>query len=59
MRVRSHDFPEIPAYHLPKLKRIAPEAYDELRTMPVLSAETWKDVLVGEYVYACQDSTFG
>ena len=53
-----HDFPEMPMYHLPKLRSIAPEAY-ALRSMPILSWSTWRDLWGGEFFYACQDETFG
>ena len=56
--VEHHDFPEMPMYHLPKLKAIAPDMYDGLRSMPVLEADTWRDAWRGEYFYACQDETF-
>ena len=44
---------------LPQLRRVAPEEYVSLRAMPVLEADTWRQALVGEYFYACQDATFG
>ena len=57
--VEHHDFPDVPMYHLPKLRAIAPEMYTEtLRCMPVLDAATWRDAWGGEFFYACQDSTF-
>jgi hypothetical protein len=43
---------------LPRLRKLCPEEYEQLRSMPVLEADTWRDVLGGEYFYACQDSTF-
>lgn len=52
-------FPDVPQYLLPRLREIAPEHYDGLRSMPVLDAATWQDVLGGEFFYACQDTSFG
>jgi hypothetical protein len=46
-------------YYLPRLRHMAPEFYAPLRCMPVLDLATWWDALVGEFVYACQDATFG
>ena len=56
--VEHHDFPEMPMYHLPKLKAIAPDMYEGLRCMPVLEADTWRDAWGGDFFYACQDTTF-
>jgi len=52
-----HDFPEMPMYHLPKLRAIAPEYYDGLRALPVTEAETWAELMAGDFFYACQDET--
>ena len=44
---------------LPRLRAIAPEAYDNLRSMPVLDWHSSRDLWRGEYFYACQDVTHG
>ena len=49
--VEHHDFPDIPMYHLPKLRKLAPRR-TKLRCA-VLSVETWRGRWA-EYVYACQ-----
>ena len=57
--VEHHDFPELPMYALPKLRAIAPEMYDGLRAMPLLSPSTVRELLKGTFFYACQDARFG
>jgi sphingolipid delta-4 desaturase len=53
--VEHHDFPTVPARHLPRLKALAPEFYD---TLP--HYESWWKTIAhyfshrDEYVYACQ-----
>lgn len=57
--VEHHDFPEIPMYALPALRRVAPEFYDSLRTMPLLETSTLRELWGGDFFYACQHDTFG
>jgi hypothetical protein len=56
--VEHHDFPDVPMYHLPRLRAIAPEHYEGLRSAPLLRLSTWRDSLGGTFYYACQDFTF-
>ena len=56
--VEHHDFPEVPMYLLPKLRRIAPEMYEDLKSYPVLEKESWQALWSREYFYACQDRRF-
>ena len=56
--VEHHDFPDVPMYHLPRLRRIAPEQYEGLQSQPLLRLSTWRDSLGGTFYYACQDLTF-
>ena len=42
----------------PRLRAIALEHYEPLRSAPLLSPRTWADSLLGTYYYACQDATF-
>lgn len=55
----SQDFPEMPMYLLPQLRKIAPEYYEALLSRPLLHADTWKEAWSGSYYYACQDEAFG
>ena len=56
--VEHHDFPDVPMYHLPRLRSIAPEQYEGLQSQPLLRLSTWRDSLGGTFYYACQDLTF-
>lgn len=56
--VEHHDFPDVPMYQLPKLRRLAPEHYEGLQSSPLLEPATWRDSLSGTFYYACQDMTF-
>jgi fatty acid desaturase len=57
--VEHHDFPDIAQYLLPRLRKIAPEAYEGLSTLPLLEQRTWGVLLRGNFSYACQDISMG
>ena len=56
--VEHHDFPELPMYLLPRLRRIAPEHYEPLRSYSVLDPNAWVESATGEFFYACQDTLY-
>ena len=45
-------------YLLPRLRRIAPEHYEPLRSYSVLDPNAWVESATGEFFYACQDTLY-